>query len=678
MRYDFAILKKQPPEYFHLIPQAGVTHMLVTEEPTHNAVWDMAISPEGRVFFSVCGESYAAEYARLYEYDPVRRRMIPHIRLEERILTSETALRASKFHTALSFPGGGRILTTTHTTSPGPTHPTWMPYEYADHPYEGFPGSNLLLYDYNTGETKGLGVISPHDTVYGATYDPKNGDYFCTTWMRGTGYVYNLFTGERRCLGQVSDTHTSRTFLCSDGHIYGSTFSGVLFRYNTDLRDIEFLDAEASGLMRHAVEWDGVLYFTTGSCAIPGRGQELFAYHLKDHRLENLGRPVPKIGYDGTNPAVFYNAYGMAFDSAGRMWYGCMTFTPEIKYSGARLCMWDFLHGKEPVDCGFLGTPLRTVSITAEMRIVNDVLYVSDGNHTSDHDTPCGILAIDLREFLPALEAGGPRIFSHDYINYLPFPAECAAAYPKDDFEACRARWEDHYENTVLKFQRFTKENAYRHPFPHVSGASVWQRVGRENAAVRRIEWTDGTHFSFRCGGAAGFRADCAVDAAGNVHVERVEADGSPIGSELQVPLPAGVKLPAVPGRQYLAEAECSLRLPDGGILAGTRDTMLARIDDTRVRNLGMVCAAGGVHALSPAPDGAVWGVAGHAEGVGQLFRWQEDTGVALYGLIPEAPAENGRIVALYRPTTLAVSPDGRFLAVGGADELGGVAVLTL
>ena len=49
-----------------------------------------------------------------------------------------------------------------------------------------------------------------------------------------------------------------------------------------------------------------------------------------------------------------------------------------------------------------------------------------------------------------------------------------------------------------------------------------------------------------------------------------------------------------------------------------------------------------------------------------------------LYGLIPEAPAENGRFVALYRPTTLAVSPDGRFLAIGGADEIGGVAVLTL
>lgn len=675
MNNPFSILKNQPPDFFRLIPQVGVTHLLVTDEPTHNAVWDMAVSPEGRIFFSVCGESYAAEYARLYEYDHAKRRLIPHMKLEEKLLTSEIALRTSKFHTAMAFPGGGRILTTTHTTSPGTAQPTWMPYEYADHPYEGYPGSNLLLYNYNTGETTGLGVLSPHDTTYGGTYDPKNGDYFCITWMRGTGYVYNLYTGKRRCLGQVSDTHTSRTFLCSDGHIYGSTYTGALFRYNTDLRDIEYLGANASGLVRHACERDGVLYFTTGPCAVPGRGQELYAYNLKTRALRCVGRPVPKIPYDGDNPEVFYNAYGMAFDSAGRMWYGCMTFTPEIKYSGARLYMWDFLRGGIPIDCGFLGTSLRTVSITAEMRIVDDVLYISDGNHTSDHDTPCGILALDLKELVPALsDPDAPRPFSHDYINYLPYPASCAAYYPKDDFEDCLKRWMVYHESTVRKFQRFTKENAYRHPFPHVSGASIWETVGREHTAVRHIEWHDARTFSFW---SDGFRTDCTIDVNGDVHVERTVPDTLPVCDERKAEVP-DVKLPAVPGRQYLARAESSVRLPDGGILVGTYDTMLARIDGKHVTNLGMVCAAGGIHALDVLPDGSVWGVAGHAQGVGMLFAYNRDTGVTLYGLLPEAPAENGRNVALYRPTTLAASPDGRFLAVGGADELGGVVVLTL
>jgi len=246
------------------------------------------------VFFSACGESYVALFARLYEYDHKNKKLIRHMALEDKILMSQSALRTSKLHTAMSFIGGGRILTTTHTTSPGPKHPTWMPYEYADHPYEGYQGSNLIMYNYLTGETKGLGVISPHDTTYGGCYDPKNGDYIVITWMRGVGYVYNIHTGEYRCLGQISDSHTSRLFLCSDGHIYGSTYSGAMFRYNTDIRDIEFLGVDAPGLIRHARELNGILYFTTGPCSVPGRGQDLYAYNLKTREITNIGRPVPK------------------------------------------------------------------------------------------------------------------------------------------------------------------------------------------------------------------------------------------------------------------------------------------------------------------------------------------------------------------------------------------------
>ena len=46
----FVVLGSKPKEYFNLIPQTGVTHLLCEDFPTHNAVWDMAISPEGRLF----------------------------------------------------------------------------------------------------------------------------------------------------------------------------------------------------------------------------------------------------------------------------------------------------------------------------------------------------------------------------------------------------------------------------------------------------------------------------------------------------------------------------------------------------------------------------------------------------------------------------------------------------
>ena len=417
MKHPYTVMKDKPKEFFHLIPQAGVHHVICREEPAHNAVWDMAVSPEGRLFFSVCGESYEALYARLYEYDRKEHRLVRHFGLEEKILTNPAALRTSKFHTAMSFLGDGRILSATHTTSPAPTHPTWMPYEYADHPYEGYPGSQLLTYDYNTGKVAGLGTLSPHNTVYGATYDPKNGDYFAITWMRGTGYVYNVHTGALRCLGQISDTHTSRTFLLSDGHIYGSTYSGAMFRYNTDLREVEFLGVNAPGLIRHAREWNGVLYFTTGPCSVPGRGQELYAYELATKKLWTVGRPVPKAEPIADTDEIFYNAYGMAFDSKGRLFSGCMTYVPHHRYVGARLYMWDFLHGGEPIDCGFIGTPERTLSITAEVHIIDDVLYISDGNHTSDRDLPCGVIAMSP---WTDLTASGQSYIDNKEVYYQP------------------------------------------------------------------------------------------------------------------------------------------------------------------------------------------------------------------------------------------------------------------
>lgn len=670
----FAVLNEKPHSFFDLIPQTGVTHLLCEDLPTHNAVWDMVISPEGRVFFSACGESYVAEYARLFEYDHKNKKLIRHFDLEKRILQREECLRTSKFHTALSFMEDGRIITTTHTTSPSPLHPTWMPYEYANHQWESYPGSHILIYDPKTGAIENRGLISPFDTTYGGTYCPKTGDYFCTTWMRGTGYVYNVHTGERRCLGQVSDTATSRTFLCSDGHIYGSTYSGKLFRYNADIRDIEYLDADIGALMRHARERDGILYITTGPCSVDGRGQMLFAYDMATGKVTEVGRPVPKIDAADENAKnTFFNAYGMDFDSAGRLWYGCMTFTPQIKYAGVRLFMWDFLHGKEPVDLGFLGTPKRTLSITAELNIHDDVIYISDGNHTSDKDLYCGILAIDLKEFIPAIETE-KRIPSHDYMNYLPYPLSCAAYYPKDDFEECWERFFQRYQ-FEQEMLRFKAENSHIFPWPGVTAVSYWEKTGRKNTRVNALKWkNDGLLMAF-CGTETHFRVtfDLSSGQTAIVPWEHVQAD------ELHASLPEGIDLPFMVGRRYLAHPEASVTLGDGSSIVGTKDMMLAHVIGTKVKSLGAVTPCGPVRSLAVTPDGStVYGIAGYEKGATNLFRYDEENGIIQLGYVPTAFAGNGRNVCIFNATTIAMSPDGKHLAIGGADELSGVIILSL
>ncbi len=667
----FAILNEKPQEFFNLIPQAGVTHILCEELPTHNAVWDMAISKDGRVFFSACGESYVAEYARLYEYDHKNKKLIHHFNLEDKILLRDECLRTSKFHTALSFMEDGRIITATHTTSPSPNHPTWMPYEYANHQWEGYPGSDILIYDPATGVVENKGTLSPYDTIYGGTYCPKTGDYFCTTWMRGTGYVYNVHTGERRCLGQASDTATSRTFLCSDGHIYGSTYSGKLFRYNSDIRDIEYLDADIGDLMRHAREKDGVLYITTGPCSVPGRGQMLFAYDMKTGEVRKIGRPVPKIDYSGDLPDVFFNSYGMDFDSKGRLWYGCMTYTSQIKYAGVRLFMWDFLNGKDPVDLGFLGTEKRTLSITAEFDIYDDVIYISDGNHTSDKDLYCGIMAIDLREFVPAIETE-KRIPSHDYMNYMPYPLECSKYYPKDDFEENWNKFYKKYE-FEMEMKKFLADNAYIKSYSEVKGVSYWQETGRENTRVNKIEWIDNENISIYCGTEKTFKVDFNVKTEEQKvsEFELIKAD------EIKASVCEELKLPYMAGRQYLAKANASVKMDDDSVVVGTKDMMLAKIKDGKVKSLGAVTTCGGVNSLVCTGD-TVYGVAGYEKGACNMFKYDDENGVEQLGYVPKVFAKNGRNVCIFNATTMEISPDKTRIAIGGADELSGVIVIKL
>ena len=112
--------------------------------------------------------------------------------------------------------------------------------------------------------------------------------------------------------------------------------------------------------------------------------------------------------------------------------------------------------------------------------------------------------------------------------------------------------------------------------------------------------------------------------------------------------------------------------------MTGTKDMMLAKIKDGKVKSLGAVTPCGSVNALVAAPDGSVYGIAGYEKGAANMFRYDDETGIEQLGYVPMEFAKNGRKVCIFNATTMEISPDGKSLAIGGADELSGVIVIKL
>lgn len=133
------------PAWFRLIPQSCITQKIF-ENTYHNAIWDFYVTPQGRIFLSLCAEINYPEIVRLYEYIPRTNEFRLHFKLEDRVLQHPQAIRASKMHTSFCQMKDGRLIMTTHTTAKSVLHPDWMPEAYYTHPWEGYQGSNILLY----------------------------------------------------------------------------------------------------------------------------------------------------------------------------------------------------------------------------------------------------------------------------------------------------------------------------------------------------------------------------------------------------------------------------------------------------------------------------------------------------------------------------------------------------
>ncbi|MFW6039259.1 MAG: hypothetical protein ACOC9P_02145, partial [bacterium] len=136
-----------PSDFFKLIPQQAVRYTPFDVRVPHNAIWDFARAPDGRMFLSLCAETTIPESAVVYEFMPQTGKLEACFELGSVCLPPARAIPPSKVHTSMGFLDDGRVSMTTNTTAPARTHQAWLPDSYYAHQWEGFPGSQVLIYD---------------------------------------------------------------------------------------------------------------------------------------------------------------------------------------------------------------------------------------------------------------------------------------------------------------------------------------------------------------------------------------------------------------------------------------------------------------------------------------------------------------------------------------------------
>ena len=145
------LIHQENREDYRVMNQTGV-RQAITDVPTHNACWDAHLTPDGKLYFSLCSELTVGEYARLYTYDYENNKAIECFATKEILLKSDRYIRDSKFHTCIQTTNDGKLIMVTHTTDKAPQHVAWLPYSFVSNPWEGYPGGELMEYDPATGK----------------------------------------------------------------------------------------------------------------------------------------------------------------------------------------------------------------------------------------------------------------------------------------------------------------------------------------------------------------------------------------------------------------------------------------------------------------------------------------------------------------------------------------------
>lgn len=668
-------------ESFTVINQTGLRQRVKLCELDYGGCWDMNLSPDGILYYAASDEGGRGSHTRLVAYDYAKDTARICVKAEELALPTPRQLPVTKFHESLCFLPDGRVFATTHSTDRAQAHPEWMPFAHYTHIWEGWPGSTMVCYDPRTGKAENWGMPVLRETIYGATYDARHNAAYMIGFMRGHVYRFSLDDRKVKDLGKAAELYCFRLHVGPDGHIYSLTKSGYLWRINVDTEKIEDLNwrvPEYPGnycnntwyrYMSQAHNVDDHTFVFTPFCS-----DEFFAFDTREMKVRSIGRKATFDDMvDGAPTTMGVNDF--AVDRYGALWYVVCVYQFQKPADDYRtyaipgyLMRWDYLKGEAPECLGALGTA-TSMQAASCMRIDKDrdVLYALGGAVGG-----LSLICLDLAKFRPQMHKPGP--VSSD-ARYRPTPMT------PEQIAAARKRGK--------ATEEVTAENPfYAFPIERVTPVRIWRHVPHtaiEDSKVIGLVWDADNVLHGLCGDA---RRYCFTikDKKLRTFIPLDEADAAYrtwlVSSVLPQPFTFdnGMVLPHAVGRQYLAKASAVAEWNAGRRVVGTKDGLMAIVSPSGVFALGNAAPHGPVRCLcTNAAKTRLWGTAGDEEDLGTVFYYDDRVGLRQLGFLIynihgyfDGPSASNIL------SSIALSPDERLIAVGGADRIGAIHIAEL
>lgn len=640
------------PETLHLMNQTGVRQCVIQSPTTHTACWDILPGTDGNIYLSLCSELTTGEYTKLAVYDTRSNKVRELAYLKDRLFYSDRWIRPSKIHTSMSYLEDGRIIMVTHTTDKAPQHPAWMPQAYYSNPWEGFPGSHMLIYDPVADRLENLGIPVPRETLYGGVYDPVGKRYYAIGFFKGNLYEIDPVTKQVVNHGQVTERASYRMITGSDENIYFTTRNGFLQRINVRKKCVENLGIQ--------LPWDPA----------PGKLPPYISYGLNcpDGRMLLAGMHDSRLSvFDAANNTMtvlgdYLGAERFCPEEGVQSYIGCMAFDKDnvlyyvicaVRKNSSEdyklpsmLMRWNLFGGGRPEQLGLIGTPERVVTTTCAMLIdqKTDQMYIFGTNHADDGTD---ITAVDLRAYRPnALQPG-------------PIPIDSLILPENQDYRE--------YAADARMRSKFLRENPVHVQLRVAAVVPLWPQfpdTQQQDSSVTALRF-EGDYLVAVCGN-------------GRFYEFKLSLDGH-ILSKQEIPAPNTVSapqkdcstMPYYPGRQYKRNVAHCVQMADGRELVATQDGLLALVSGDKVYALGPAWINSPVQALTVSADGSrVFGVAGDEEDFGMVFSYDDNWGLRWLGIVYASDSYRG-VHSSPCLTVITADPEGKYLAIGTGGRMG-------